>query len=150
MGRPETRDTRHETRDTRHETRDTASSSDAPSPPPPALAPLGHPPTSRLQRAPHPRRRAHDWPRPLPPRSGHPASSSRLGLPSRPLPPSLRSGTLPHFVVEGRTKNKECGQPDARGLLGGRQFEADDGSATLGRFNEDLAAVGFYNLFDDR
>ncbi len=130
MGRHETRDTRHETRDTRYETRDTrrASSSRlglpgrplppslrsgtpavglifatrAPRPPPPALAPLGHPgggphlrdsgsqaAPSRPRSARAPRRRA---------------PSSRLGLPGRPLPalaPLGHPGGGPHLRDSG-------------------------------------------------
>ncbi len=112
MGRHETRDTRHETRDTRQ-----ASSSRlglpsrplppslrsgtpavglifatrAPRPPPPALAPLGHP-----GGGPH-LRDSGSQAAPSRPRSARAprrwAPSSRLGLPGRPLPPSLRSGT---------------------------------------------------------
>ncbi len=42
------------------------------------------------------------------------ASSSRLGLPGRRLPPELCSSTLPHSVVEGKTITPRLGGWDAR------------------------------------
>ena len=54
------------------------------------------------------------------------ASSSRSKLPDGPLPPSLRSGTLPHCVREGKKKTLEFASPTEWGR---REHPANEAGA---------------------
>jgi len=65
-------------------------------------------------------------------------SSTRFKLPGDPLPPSLRSGTLPHSVVEGKTVASTT--PSLRSLRphGLEEFEEGLRNIFLGCGDEEL------------